>query len=117
LGPFFLFNMSQIIQIVVFIPLTHKDQVKEAMFAAGGGRIGHYDCCSFEIPGLGQFRALEGSSPFLGSLNRVEEVAEIRLEMSCREELYDGVIEAMLRAHPYENPAYYAMAHYKSSSN
>lgn len=97
------------IQVIVFIPSSHKDQVKQAMFAAGGGKIGAYDCCSFEQVGLGQFRPLEGSRPFYGLSGVVEEVEEVRLEMSCKDHLYAYVIEAMKRAHPYETPAYYGI--------
>ena len=108
MGPFFYLVM---IQIVVFIPLTHKDQVKEAMFAAGGGKIGHYDCCSFESTGVGQFRPLNGANPFIGTPGEIEQVPEVRLEMTCEDHLYESVIKAMLHAHPYETPAYYRIVH------
>jgi structural toxin protein (hemagglutinin/hemolysin) RtxA len=97
------------IQIVVFVPVEFKDRVKEAMFEAGGGRIGHYDSCSFEHSGTGQFRPLKGSNAFVGQIGKVEEVAEVRIEMSCEETLFDHVISAMKAAHPYETPAYYGI--------
>lgn len=97
------------IQVIVFIPLSHKDQVKQAMFDAGGGKIGHYDSCSFEQIGLGQFRPLAGSRPFIGDQGHIEEVEEVRLEMTCEDHLFPAIIEAMKRAHPYETPAYYGI--------
>jgi hypothetical protein len=97
------------IQVIVFVPETHKEKVKEAMFAAGGGKIGFYDHCSFEHSGLGQFRPLPGSKPFAGHLNEVEKVTEFRLEMSCEDHLFESVVAAMKSAHPYETPAYYGI--------
>lgn len=93
-------------KIVFFVPEDHKEKVKNAMFSAGGGKIGNYDCCSFELKGLGQFRALEGSNPFIGKQNEVELVEEYRVEMVVEDHLYQNVIAAMKKAHPYETPAY-----------
>lgn len=96
-------------QLVVFIPLEFKEEVKSAMFEAGAGRLGNYDSCCFEHSGLGQFRALNGSNPFIGSLNKLEVVEEIKVEMICEENVLSKVIAAMKEAHPYETPAYYAI--------
>jgi len=91
---------------VVFIPLTHSEIVKNAMFAAGGGRLGHYENCSFETEGMGQFKPLVGSKPFLGKQDVVEKVKELRVEMLVADHLIKEVILAMKKAHPYEVPAY-----------
>lgn len=97
------------IQIIVFIPKQFKEEVKKAMFEAGGGKIGNYDQCSFESEGMGQFRPLSGSHAFIGKLNEVEVVDEVRVEMACEDHLFDQVITAMKKAHPYETPAYYGV--------
>ena len=93
-------------KIVVFIPLEQTEDVKSAMFEAGGGRIGNYDCCSFQLEGEGQFRPLKGSNPHIGSLDSIEKVKENRVEMVCSDELIRPVIAAMREAHPYEEPAF-----------
>ncbi|MEI8347457.1 MAG: NGG1p interacting factor NIF3 [Pseudomonadota bacterium] len=93
-------------KIVVFIPDTHLEEVKTAMFAVGGGKIGNYDCCSFETSGTGQFRPLEGSDPYLGQQGTVEKVREYRLEMVCADSIIKDVARAMKGAHPYEEVAY-----------
>lgn len=98
------------IQIIVFVPLEHKEKVKEAMFQAGAGKIGNYDNCCFEYQGVGQFRPLEGSKPFIGNLNRVESVPEVKIEMICEDQYFEPVIKAMLNAHPYQTPAYYGIS-------
>ena len=97
------------IQVIVFVPLSHKDLVKAAMFQAGGGKIGNYDSCCFEQAGIGQFRPLSGSQAFVGKINEVEKVEEVRIEMICDEAHYPQVIEALKSSHPYETPAYYGI--------
>lgn len=94
------------LSISFYVPESDLEKVKEAMFAAGAGRIGNYDRCCWQTRGEGQFRPLEGSSPALGAHGRVEKVAEWKVEMVCEEALAEGVISAMKSAHPYETPAY-----------
>jgi len=93
-------------KICVFVPEDAAEQVKQAMFEAGAGKIGDYDCCCWQVPGQGQFRPLEGSSPFIGEQDRIETVAELRIEMVCADEYIKHVVAAMKTAHPYEEPAY-----------
>ncbi|SIN77355.1 hypothetical protein SAMN05443662_0560 [Sulfurivirga caldicuralii] len=93
-------------KIAFFVPVGHEETVKEAMFAAGAGRIGDYDRCSWQVLGVGQFRPLEGASPFIGSANTLERVAEYRVEMVCEAGVIEAVVAAMKAAHPYETPAY-----------
>lgn len=93
-------------KIAFFIPVEHAEKVKQAMFGAGGGRLGDYDCCSFETLGVGQFRPLKGAQPFLGSIGTVEKVQELKVEMVCDERFLKAVVTAMKENHPYEMPAY-----------
>jgi hypothetical protein len=97
------------IQIIVFVPETHTEKIKEAMFKAGGGRIGDYDSCCFEHPGIGQFKPLKDSHAFLGKIGEVEKVKEVKIEMACEDKLFDEIIRAMKAVHPYETPAYYGI--------
>lgn len=93
-------------KICFFVPEEHKEKVKAAMFSAGAGKIGLYDACSFEISGVGQFRALPGSQPFIGEQNKIERVAEYKVEMVCDNVHVSKVIQALKSTHPYETPAY-----------
>lgn len=77
------------------------------MFAAGAGTLGNYDKCSFEYKGIGQFRPLSGSSPFLGEEGKIERVEELKVEMICKKEFLTAAIKALKATHPYETPAYY----------
>jgi hypothetical protein len=90
----------------VFVPPSHLEQVKTALFAAGAGRIGNYDSCCWQTLGQGQFRALEGSHPYIGQKGKVEKVQEYRVELVCEDKLLNAVLEALRSAHPYEEPAY-----------
>ncbi len=96
-------------KITFYVPVTHVEMVKSAMFTAGAGRIGGYDCCSWQVLGVGQFRALEGAQPFLGTINTLEQVAEYKVEMVCCAENLSAAIEALTFTHPYETPAYDVM--------
>jgi hypothetical protein len=97
------------IQIVVFIPATHKEALKQKMFEAGAGLLGNYDSCCFEHPGIGQFRPLKGSEAFIGEVGKLELVEEVKVEMMCEERYLSAAIQAMKETHPYETPAYYAI--------
>ena len=94
------------LKIIFFVPIENKEKVKSAMFEAGAGKIGNYDCCSFEVYGKGQFRPLTGSSPTLGKHGRLETVDEARVEMVVDTDRIDQVVAAMKSAHPYEEVAY-----------
>jgi hypothetical protein len=91
---------------VVFVPPEALDAVRDAVFAAGAGRIGEYERCSWYAEGTGTFLGGEGSSPTIGERGREERVAELRLETVFPEERNDAVIAALRRAHPYEEPAF-----------
>ncbi len=93
-------------KLSVFVPTTHIAQVQKAVFAAGAGHIGQYDCCGFQMQGQGSFRPLEGASPFLGAVDMLEKVDEIRFETIYAKHVEGQVLEALLQAHPYEEIAY-----------
>ncbi|EFO63919.1 Nif3-related protein [Giardia lamblia P15] len=90
----------------VYVPEEAVNTVKEALFAAGAGKIGNYDCCCYTIKGVGQFRPLPGSNPVKGNLGSVCVYPEDKLEVIVADNCIDSVIEALLRAHPYETPAF-----------
>jgi len=93
-------------QIVVYVPVSHLESVKEALFKAGAGKIGDYDSCAWQTLGKGQFRPLEGSTPFIGQTGNVEVVDEYRVELVCKKAVLKTAVAAMIAAHPYEEPAY-----------
>lgn len=93
-------------KICVYIPESHLQKVKNALFAAGAGRIGNYDSCCWQIEGEGQFRPLEGSAPYIGQMGKVENVKEYKIELVCEDGFIRQAIDAMKQAHPYETPAY-----------
>lgn len=92
-------------KIIFYVPQNDGEKVKEAMFNAGAGIIGNYDQCSFETLGVGQFRAQIGANPYLGKVNELEIVNELRIEMICKDECLKEVLIALFKAHPYEEPA------------
>ena len=93
-------------KLVVFVPREALAKVREALFAAGAGRIGNYEHCSWYGEGTGTFLGGEGTSPNVGQPGREERVAELRLETVFPSERQDEVLAALRRAHPYEEPAF-----------
>ncbi len=93
-------------KICVYVPEKSVEKVKLALFDAGAGKIGHYDCCCWQTEGIGQFRPLQNSKPAMGSLNEIEHVKEVKIELVCEDDLMKTVIQAMKQSHPYEEPAF-----------
>ncbi len=97
---------SKNVKIVVYVPETHADIVREAMGKAGAGQIGNYSFCSFSSRGIGRFKPESGAQPFIGKVGIAEEVSEERIEVTCSREKLQGVIMAMKKAHPYDEIAF-----------
>ncbi len=93
-------------KISVYVPENSVEKVKQALFDAGAGRIGNYDSCCWQTAGIGQFRPLENSNPAIGSIQQLEQVNEIKIELVCADDLVKPAIRAMRLAHPYEEPAF-----------
>lgn len=93
-------------KLVVYVPEDHADAVREAVCNAGAGQIGKYAQCSFAAPGEGTFLPIDGAQPYIGQVEKLERVRELRLEMVVPEAVMPDVLAAMRRAHPYEEIAY-----------
>ena len=98
-------------QLVVYVPESHVETVKEALFNAGAGHYGTYDCCCWQVKGTGQFRPLDGSNPHTGEAGNITAIDEVRIEMLVRHEAVEATIAALHRSHPFEVPAYYLIQH------
>ena len=93
-------------KLVVFVPREALDPLREALFAAGAGRIGDYDRCSWYTLGTGTFFGGETTDPSVGEKGREQRVSELRLETVYPEERHDDVVAALRAAHPYDEPAF-----------
>lgn len=97
--------MASNVKIVVFVPETYADAVREAMGNAGAGRIGNYSFCSFSTKGVGRFKPEDGAHPHIGEVGTLEKVEEERIEMVCPRDRVNDVIRAIKEVHPYEEVA------------
>lgn len=93
-------------KVIVFVPQINLDKVAEAVFNAGGGKIGEYENCSFRLNGEGTFKGSTFSNPAIGKKNRFEKVNEVRFEFIVNSWKLNKVITALVNSHPYEEPAY-----------
>lgn len=89
-----------------YVPDSHLEEVKNALFEQGAGRFNHYDRCCWQVLGEGQFRPLPGSQPFQGETDKLEIVAEYKVEMICTATKIGPVLQTLLQTHPYQEPAY-----------
>jgi hypothetical protein len=93
-------------KLVVFVPPEALDAVRDALFAAGAGRIGDYERCSWYAEGTGTFFGGEATDPAVGESGREEHVRELRLETVYPAGREADVVRALREAHPYEEPAF-----------
>jgi hypothetical protein len=93
-------------KLVVFVPAGSLDAVRDAVFAAGAGRIGDYERCSWSTEGTGTFVGGPGTAPAVGRAGVEERVPEVRLETVFPAERQEAVVAALRAAHPYEVPAF-----------
>ncbi len=93
-------------KICFYAPVSHAEEIKNAMFDAGAGKIGNYGCCAWQTLGEGQFMPLSDSHAFIGEKNKLEKIPEYKIEMVCEEGCIKDVIAALKASHPYELPAY-----------
>ena len=97
---------NMLYKLVTYVPIAQADTLKEALFAAGAGSIGAYDCCSFTANGVGTFRADESANPYCGKVGELHSEPESRVEVILPAYLKSRVVKALMAAHPYEEPAY-----------
>lgn len=93
------------VKIIVFVPLTHSNQAREAVGKAGGGIIGNYEYCSFSSRGIGRFKPNNKAKPHIGKSNKLESVEEERIEFVCPKSKAKSIIREIRKVHPYEELA------------
>ncbi len=94
------------LKLSVYVPESHLEDIKLALFEVGAGRMAQYDCCSWQVLGDGQYRPLEGAHPAVGIPGEIARVPEWKLEMICPEECAEDAARAICAVHPYETPAF-----------
>ncbi len=102
-------NIGHYVEVAVHVPHSHVQQVREAMSAAGAGKIGDYSECTYNISGQGTFRPANGANPYIGRTGNMETVEEMRISAICPEEKLQMVLDAVHSVHPYEEPAISAL--------
>ena len=98
--------ISNIFKLEVYCPDEHCDELRNAIFESGAGKMGNYDSCSFNVNGKGTFKPLSGSKPSIGKKNKLEVVSEQKLDFIFYENQMKNVLQAMEKSHPYEKIAH-----------
>jgi len=95
--------------ISFYVPETHVQEVKNALYDKGAGKFNNYDSCSWQTMGTGEFRPLKGSAPFIGEIGKISRVVEYKIEMVCKKSILIDVLKTLVKVHPYEEPAYHVI--------
>ena len=91
-------------KLIFFVPISHVEEVKKAVFSSGGGKMGAYSQCCWQTLGQGEFFSEEGAEPFIGDALEKSRVAEYKVEIRVSEEVLESCVAALRLAHPYEEP-------------
>lgn len=94
------------LKLIYYVPDSHLESTKQAIFSAGAGGIGNYEHCAWQVKGIGQFKPVKGADPYIGELGELEQVDEWRVETIVIEENARAVAKALKASHPYEEPAF-----------
>lgn len=97
---------NHLMKLYTYVPIKDADKVRDAIFKAGGGQIGKYSECSFNLKGTGTFKPGEGTNPHIGSTGERKQTAEEKIEVILPSYLSQKIVDAMTEAHPYEEVAY-----------
>ena len=97
---------GQLLKIEFYVAEEQLEQVKQAMFCAGAGKVGDYDSCAWQVLGQGQYKPGKASNTFKGQQGSLETLGEYKVEMVCAEQYIADVVKAMKDSHPYEEVAY-----------
>ena len=89
-----------------YVPLTAKEETKQALFTIGVGSFNNYEYCSWETLGVGQFKPLVNANPAIGQIDTLEVLDEYKIEMICKDELIELAVKTLKKIHPYEEVAY-----------
>ncbi|MFA3126822.1 NGG1p interacting factor NIF3 [Acinetobacter pittii] len=94
------------LKLIYYVPDSHLESTKQAIFSAGAGGIGNYEHCAWQVKGIGQFKPVKGADPYIGELGKLEQVDEWRVETIVIEANAKAVAKALKASHPYEEPAF-----------
>lgn len=99
-------NSETLYKLAVYVPKTHLDKVRTALGNSDAGHLGNYKECSFSTEGEGRFKPCQGANPYIGEEGALESVHEVKIETIVPQKILGGVINDMIKAHPYEEVAY-----------
>ena len=97
--------MQQVL-IITTLPEKNVNAVLDAISTAGGGIIGEYTHCAFTNQGTGRFKPSAAANPHVGTVGEINAEPEVRVETFCTRNIAKAVVQAIRKAHPYEEPAY-----------
>jgi len=93
-------------KLVTYTIPENVEQVRNALFDAGAGKIGNYEDCSFNSQGIGTYMGNENSNPEIGERFEFVEAPEIKIEVTFEKHLQNKILKTLFAKHVYEEVAY-----------
>lgn len=97
--------MAKFVKIIIFVPVSDADKIRQVLGDSGAGKLGNYSYCSFSTSGIGRYKPIKGAKPAIGKIGRLESVEEEKVGVIAPKEKYKEIIEEIKKVHPYEEPA------------
>lgn len=97
------------VMVVFTVSSNDLDPVLKAMGAAGAGQVGEYTFCSFSAHGTGRFLPSDKATPHVGTVGDINTEAEARVETFVQRDKARAVVDAIRKAHPYEEPVIFIL--------
>lgn len=97
---------GKLYSLAFYTPAAAVEKVRSAIFDCGAGHIGNYSHCSFNSQGQGTFMAQPGSHPYVGEIEQLHTENEVKTEVTVPDYLLSQSIQALIAAHPYEEPVW-----------
>ena len=97
---------EKLYKLAVYVPNTHVQIIRDVLGTNNAGFIGNYSHCTFNTVGIGTFKPEEGTNPYTGTIGKIEETHEVKIETVVPKSILNKVIKEMIKAHPYEEVAY-----------
>lgn len=93
-------------KLVTYTIPENVENLRNALFDAGAGKIGNYEDCSFNSKGIGTYMGNEDSNPEIGNRFEFVENEEIKIEVTFEKHLQSKILKALFKNHVYEEVAY-----------
>ena len=92
------------VKIEIFIPAEYTNKLREGLNNIGALGVGNYDNVMSITKIKGYWRPLACANPFDGTIGKISEADEDKIEFSTDIKNIENIIKTVKEIHPYEEP-------------